>query len=76
MNWKISHASCNLYSSKSSNQLNMIQRIFKTRYALNQILLSLKKALIPLTVEEITILTDIENCLDCFEKAMNRISSL
>lgn len=53
----------------------MIRRILKTRNALNQTPLRLKKAPAPLTAEEITILTDIENCLDCFEEATNRISS-
>jgi len=61
-------------STRWNSSLNMIRRILKTKDALNRTLLKLKKAPVPLT-DEITILTEIENCLDCFDEATKKVSS-
>jgi len=62
-------------STRWNNSLNMTRRILKTKDALNRTLLKLKKAPVPLTADEITILTEIENCLDCFDEATKKVSS-
>lgn len=56
--------------------LYMIRRILKTKNALNRTLLKLKRAPPPLTADEITILIDIVDCLDCFDEAINKVSAL
>lgn len=52
----------------------MIKRLLETEKPLNCTLLKLRKAPTPLGADDISILKDIMNCLECFEEATNKIS--
>ncbi|XP_030756558.1 zinc finger BED domain-containing protein 1-like [Sitophilus oryzae] len=52
----------------------MFKRVLKTNEALNRTLLKVKKAPPPLSIEEITILKEIENLLRPFDEATNKVS--
>lgn len=51
----------------------MIERVIKTNEALNRSLLQLRSAPAPLSLEELTILYDIQKVLSCFEEATKKI---
>uniref|UniRef100_A0A6P7F946 Zinc finger BED domain-containing protein 4-like n=1 Tax=Diabrotica virgifera virgifera TaxID=50390 RepID=A0A6P7F946_DIAVI len=52
----------------------MIQRILQTSESLNKTLLKIRKAPAPLTIDELSILGDLEKALGCFEEATKKIS--
>lgn len=54
--------------------LNMIKRILFLRESLSRSLLQLKKAPVPLSIEEISLLQDMENVLEIFDVAIKQIS--
>lgn len=61
-------------STRWNSTLHMLERIVKTQDSLNCTLLKLRKAPLPLTIDELLLLRDIKLCLECFEEATKKIS--
>ncbi|CAH1111733.1 unnamed protein product [Psylliodes chrysocephalus] len=57
-----------------NSTLYMIQRIITTNNPLNRTLLNLRNAPSPFTIDEFSLLKDIEKCLECFEEATKQVS--